>query len=125
MKWHRTAGNVLIFLSGLALIGSAGAKFAHVPQVVGELNGFGFQGKLMVIAAGEALSALLLLVPRTRSMGLLLVSGLLGGAIATHMQHGVSLVGPAALLVLVWLGAWLRHPQTLWSLTTPAERTRP
>ena len=119
MKWHRTAGNVLIFLGGLALIGSASAKFAQVPQVVSELNGFGFQGKLMLIATGEALSALLFLVAATRSLGLLLVSGLLGGAIATHMQHGQSYVGPAVLLVLVWLGAWLRHPETLWSLTYP------
>ena len=119
MKWHRTAGNVLIFLGGLALIGSASAKFAQVPQVVSELNGFGFQGKLMLIATGEALSALLLLVPPTRSIGVLLVSGLLGGAIATHMQHGQSYVGPAVLLVLVWMGAWLRHPETLWSLTYP------
>ena len=119
MKWHRTAGNVLIFLGGLVLIGSASAKFAQVPQVVSELNGFGFQGKLMLIATGEALSALLLLITPTRSIGLLLVSGLLGGAIATHMQHGQSYVGPAVLLVLVWLGAWLRHPETLWSLTHP------
>ena len=66
-----------------------------------------------------SLGALLLLVPPTRSVGLLLVSGLLGGAIATHMQHGQSYVGPAVLLVLVWLGAWLRHPETLWSLTHP------
>src|SRR5438046_6143547 len=57
MKWHRTAGNILIFLGGLAIIGSAGAKFAQVPQVVSELNGFGFEGKLMLIATGEAVSA--------------------------------------------------------------------
>ena len=119
MRWHRTAGNLLIVLAGLALIGSASAKFAQVPQVVAELNGFGFQGKLMVLATGEALSALLLLVPLTRSLGLLLVSGLLGGAIATHMQHGQSYVGPAVLLLLVWLGAWLSHPEVLWSLTHP------
>src|SRR5213078_4407610 len=76
-------------------------KFAQVPQVVSELNGFGFQGKLMLIATGEALSALLLLVPPTRSIGVLLVSGLLGGAIATHMQHGQSYVGPAGIRLTV------------------------
>src|SRR5439155_1316314 len=88
MKWHRTAGNVLIFLGGLALIGSASAKFAQVPQVVSELNGFGFQGKLMLIATGEALSALLLLVPPTRSIGVLLVSGLLGAAASFKISLG-------------------------------------
>ena len=118
MNWQRTIGKVLIGLGGLALLGSASAKFAQVPQVVGELNGFGFQGKVRLLATGEALSALLLLVPRTRAIGLLLVSGLLGGAIATHMQHGLSIVGPAVLLLLVWVGTWLRHPETLWSLPT-------
>jgi hypothetical protein len=117
MKWHRIAGTVLIALCGLALIGSASAKFAQVPRVVTELNAFGFQGKLLLIATGEALSAVLFLVPRTRSIGLLLVSGLLGGAIATHMQHGQPYVGPAVLLLLVWLGTRLRHPEALWSLT--------
>jgi DoxX-like family len=117
MRWRRIAGNVLIALGGLALLGSASAKFAHVPQVVAQLNGFGFQGKVMLIATGEALSALLFLVAPTRPIGLLLVSGLLGGAIASHMQHGQSYVGPAVLLMLVWLGTWLRHPEALWSLT--------
>jgi len=117
MKWQRIAGTVLITLCGLALIGSASAKFAQVPSVVTQLNAFGFQGKLLLIATGEALSAVLFLVPRTRSIGLLLVSGLLGGAVATHMQHGEPFVGPAVLLLLVWLGTGLRHPEALWSLT--------
>jgi DoxX-like family len=117
MKWQRIAGTVLIALCGLALIGSASAKFAQVPSVVTQMNAFGFQGKLLLIATGEALSAVLFLVPRTRSIGLLLVSGLLGGAIATHMQHGQPYVGPAVLLLLVWLGTRLRHPEALWSLT--------
>ena len=103
MKWQRITGTVLIALCGLALIGSASAKFAQVPSVVTQMNAFGFQGKLQLIATGEALSAVLLLVPRTRSIGLQLVSGLLGGAIATHMQHGQPYVGPAVLLLVVWL----------------------
>jgi hypothetical protein len=111
-------GSALILLGGLVLIGSAGAKFAHIPPVVTELGGFGFEGnKLTLIAIVEVLSALLFLVPFTRSAGLLLVSSFMGGAIATHIQHGQSPLQPAVVLCLIWLGAWLRHPKTLWSLS--------
>lgn len=117
---RRITGNVLIVLGGLMLIGSAGAKFAHVPKVVTELGAMGFDGnKLMLIAILEILSALLFLIPVTRSFGLLLVSSFLGGAIATHMQHNQPIVQPSFVLFLIWLGAWLRHPQILWSLFTP------
>ncbi len=118
---RRITGNVLIFLGGLVLIASASAKFAHVPQVVTQLNSWGFDGnKLMLIAIVEVSSALLFLVPFTRSAGLLLVSAYMGGAIATHIQHDQSFLQPAVVLAVLWLGTWLRHPETLWSLSHPA-----
>ena len=110
------AGTVLITLGGLLLLASAAAKLTRVPQVVAQLGAFGFGGhKLTLIATAEVLSSLLFLIPRTRSAGLLLVSAFLGGAIATHMQHDQSVLQPAAVLAFLWLGAWLRHPETLWS----------
>ena len=116
-------GKVMIVMSSLMLMVSAGAKFAHIPKVTTDLGAMGFdEGKLMFIATLEVLSALLFLIPATRSIGLLLVSSFLGGAIATHLQHGHSIVQPAFVLFLIWLGTWLRHPQILWSLPlTPAE----
>src|SRR3989442_7465249 len=93
MERRQVAGGVLIALGGLVLLASAAAKFARVPPIVAELGAFGFAGsKLMLIAAIEAVSALLFLIPRTRSAGLLLVSSYLGGAIATHVQHDQSVV---------------------------------
>ena len=95
-KTRRITGNILMFLSGLMLLGSAGAKFAHVPQVVEQSAALGFMGsRLTFIAILEVTSALLFLIPLTRSIGLLLVSSYLGGAIATHMQHGQPFFGPA------------------------------
>ena len=69
----------------------------------------------MIIATLEILSAGLFLMPRTRSIGLLLVSAYLGGAIATHMGHDEPVYQPAFVLVLFWMGAWLRHPEMFWS----------
>jgi DoxX-like family len=114
---RRTAGSILIFLGGLVLIVSAGAKFAQVPAVVSQLAAVGFAGsKLIIIAALEVFSALLILIPRTRSIGLLMISAYLGGAIATHMGHSEPVYQPAFVLTLFWVGAWLRHREVLWSL---------
>jgi DoxX-like protein len=116
-KRRRMAGMVLICLVSVVLIASAGAKLAHVPKVVDELGAFGFDGvKLTMIAIAEIVSALLFLTPSTRSGGLLLVSAYMGGAIATHVQHDQSFLQPAMVLTLLWLGAWLRNPEVLWSL---------
>ena len=111
-----TAGSTLIGLGTLVLIASASVKLAHVPQVVEEMARVGFEGeKLTLIAVLEMLSAVLFLMPLTRSFGLLMVSSYLGGAIATHVHHNEPGFGPAIILGLIWLGAWLRHPQILWS----------
>ena len=113
------AGAILIFLPGLALGISSLLKFAAVPGVVQKMALAGFTGgKLLLVAALELASAVLFLYARTRSFGLLFLSAFLGGAICTHVQMGESAqgVGPAVLLTLAWAGAWLRHPEMLWSL---------
>lgn len=115
-KRRRVAGNVLIFLGGFVLVASAGSKFAQVPKVVNELGAMGFDGsRLMFIAVLEMLSAILFVVPFSRAAGLLMVSAYMGGAIATHIQHGQSPLQPAIVLAILWLGTWLRHPEALWN----------
>ena len=114
---RRKAGGVLIVLSGLLLLGSATAKVMQLAPVVTQMGGNGFAGwRLQVVALLEIAGALLWLVPVTRSAGLLFVSAFLGGAVATHMGHAEPIFGPAVVLTVVWLGAWLRHPEILWSL---------
>ncbi len=88
-KGRTIVTNILIFLPGIALLGSSLAKFAHVPAVLAQMAALGFDGpRLMIIAVLELASAALLLLPRTRPFGLLLVSAYLGGAIAAHLGHG-------------------------------------
>ena len=48
-------------------------------------------------------------------LGVLLLSGYMGGAIATHMQHGESYIGPSIFLALIWVAGYLRHPELLQS----------
>ena len=114
---RRKVGGVLIVLSGLLLLGSATAKVMQLAPVVAQMGGNGFAGwRLQVVALLEIAGALLWLAPLTRSVGLVFVSAFLGGAIATHMGHAEPIFGPVVVLTAVWLGAWLRHPEILWSL---------
>lgn len=114
---RQIVGNILIFLAGLVLLASGSAKLANIPPIVTELSNFGYAGgSLTLVGILEVFSAALFLIPQTRSIGLLLVSSFLGGAIATHLQHGQSVIAPAIFLSLLWLGTWLRHPEVLWSL---------
>jgi len=51
-------------------------------------------------------------IPRTRILGAILVTGLLGGAVATHVRAGSpvfeALVFPAIMGALAWVPLWLR-----------------
>ena len=76
---------------------------------------WGLKNYLLLIGSGELISALLFLIPRTSSLGLLLLSAYMGGAIVTHMQHGESYIIPSAVLLLVWIAGYLRHPEVLQS----------
>jgi hypothetical protein len=123
-RGRRIVGNVLIGFGGLALLGSAATKILQVPKVVEGLGALGFSGnRLMFIAALEIISLTLFLVPVTRSIGLLLISAYLGGAISAHLGHGENIFPPSLILAIAWLGAWLRHPEILWSLNRASLHT--
>jgi hypothetical protein len=117
---RRRAGNILIAIAGLVLIGSGSLKFAHVPEVVTEMTSLGLAGwKLELVASLEVLSGLLFLVRPLRSVGLLVASAYLGAAICAHVQSDQYFAVLPTMVVLgcCWLGAALRHPQILWSLS--------
>lgn len=112
------AGGTVVTVGGILLLLSAATKLAYYSTGATELRAFGFNNtKLTLIAVLEALCSVLLLAPVTRSLGLLLVCSYMGGAIATHVQHDRSILQPAVVLFILWFGAWLRHPEVLWSFS--------
>ena len=84
-NWKTIAGWVLHGLVGgiMLLAGSAKVVGLFPAEQVEKL---GLSVPIQVIGAGELVSALLLLVPRTASLGVLLTSGFWGGAICLHMS---------------------------------------
>jgi hypothetical protein len=122
-RWGKTAGLVLHLLIGglLILTGSVKIFGSARPEA---LVKYGLGEQVRLIGAGALLSALLLLIPRTSSLGVLLTSSFWGGAICIHMAHGDPYLLQVVLLVLSWAGAYLRNPATLGSFSGPEGKTR-
>lgn len=116
-KARKIAGWVLHGLIGGFVIVAGGMKLVMMnsPQLAENFAKMGLQGKAPLIAGGELIAAVLFLIPRTSSLGLLLMSGFWGGVIATHMTHGESYLLGSVLLALTWLGAYLRDPRAFYS----------
>lgn len=116
-KAMRITGWVLhILVAGMMIIAGTGKLFGFAPrEVVSSMTKYGLGDKLQLIGAGELTSAVLLLIPRTSSLGILLTSAFWGGVICIHMSHGESYGFPSVVLALSWVGAYLRNPLTLSS----------
>ena len=122
-KWGRIIGLVLhILIGGLMVFTGSEKVLGMVPPEALAKYGLGEQVRL--IGAGALLTALLLLIPHTSSLGSLLTSSFWGGAICTHMAHGESYLFQAVLLVSSWTGAYLRNPATLSSFSGPPGMTQ-
>lgn len=92
-----------------------------MPEMAANFEKWGLGDWRVVIAVGEAVSALLFLFPATHRMGLLLMSAYLGGAIMAHMGHAEPFVVPAVLLILVWATGLVRNPSWVqWGKKTVA-----
>lgn len=114
-KGRRISAWILSGLITLALVGSAIGKLVSAAPVVEMFEKWGLRSHLTLIGVGELVSALLFFIPRTHSLGVLLLSAYLGGAIVTHMQNGEPYIIPAVMLMLVWVVGYLRHPEMLQS----------
>ena len=60
------------------------------------------------ILIAEILCGLIYAIPQTATLGAVLLTGYLGGAVATHVHAGEPFFFPIIFGLLVWLGLWLR-----------------
>lgn len=110
MLW---AGRIVSALPVLMMVLSGALKLAGGTQMLKDWAAFGYPRTALVpIGAVELACALLYVIPRTSVLGAILVTGYLGGAVATHVRVSqVVWPGPALLGVLAWLGLFLRDPR--------------
>ena len=92
------------------LLMSAGMKLTQQPQIVESFTGhLGYPAStLLAIALLEVACVLLYAIPSTSVLGAVLLTGYLGGAIATHVRVGDPFLVPLVLGVLVWAGIYFR-----------------
>ena len=94
----------------LSLAMSATMKLMHGSDFVKMWVGkFGYAESLATsIGVVEVLCTILYCIPATRVFGAILLTGYLGGAVATHVRVGDPPFAPIAVGVLLWLGLFLR-----------------
>jgi hypothetical protein len=100
-------------------------KLTSDPWYVQEWGRIGWNADALPLIASLQLAAIVLyVIPQTAVLGAVLLTGYLGGAIASYVRIGEfspPLV-PFTTAVLAWLGLYLREPR-LWRLL-PLRRRR-
>jgi hypothetical protein len=112
------AGWALSILAILFFAMDGGLKLAYLPvvaQTSAQLGWPGDRGTVYLLAALLLVPTLLYAMPRTSMLGAILLTGYLGGAVATHVRVGNPLFSHVLfgvyLGLFVWGGLWLRDPR--------------
>lgn len=103
-------GWIASILPVLVLLMSATMKLTHNPDMSKQfVEKFGYADSLATpLGIVEVLCTVLYCIPATSVLGAVLLTGYLGGAVATHVRVGDPPLAPIIVGVLVWLGLFLR-----------------
>ena len=109
---HLWGGRIMSALPALFLLVDGAMKLFKPPVVVEATVRLGYP-ESVIVAIGLVLlgSTLLYILPRTATLGAVLLTGYLGGAVATHVRAGTGLFNilfPVFFGGLLWGGLWLR-----------------
>ena len=69
------------------------------------------EGVLLGLGIVELTCTILYLIPQTAVLGAILLTGYMGGAIATHLRMGEPYAFQIVFGVLIWGGLYLREPR--------------
>ena len=109
-------GRTLTGLFALFMLGASVAPKLLQMDVASEtLAGLGWPDYSLLIGFFELTFLLLYLWPRTSVLGAVLMTALLGGAMATHIRVGSPLFSHTLFSIYIalfmWGGLWLRSPE--------------
>ena len=109
-------GRALTALFALFMLGASIApKLLGMPVAAETISALGWSPRyVLMIGLFELSFTVLYLVPATSVLGAVLMSALLGGAMATHIRVGSPLLSHTLfsiyLALFMWGGLWLRSP---------------
>ena len=127
VDWKNRIGWMLSGLAILFLVMDSVMKLLALPVVLEAGAALGFGGVDIARALGTLLivCTILYAAPRTAVLGAILLTGYLGGAVATHVRAGNPLFSHVLfgvyLGVIVWAGIYLRDPKL--RMLIPARKT--
>lgn len=107
------AGRIISGLPALFLLVDGAMKLVKPAVVVEATVKLGYaESAIIPIGVVLIICTILYLIPKTSVLGAILLTGYLGGAVATHVRapEGVfPIIFPVILGVLLWLGLYLRN----------------
>jgi hypothetical protein len=105
-------GRVISFLAGAPFVLSGVMKISMVQPVIDGFGKFGWAQSLLIpIGILELVCVAIYLFPTTDVLGAILLTGYIGGAIATELRIGNQVYVQSLLGILVWGGLYLRDPR--------------
>lgn len=114
--WLRWAGWLLTVLPAGMLLMSGVMKITASEEFLKQFAQSGFPTSVAVpLGIVEIACTILYLIPQTSVVGAILLTGYMGGAIATHVRLGDAFYIQSAIGVVIWLGIFFREPR-LWPL---------
>jgi hypothetical protein len=121
-KTLKIIGWVITGIVALVNIAAGIFKNSGMEAVPKAAANFGLEApQLSLLGLIQFAGALLLVIPRTGLIGTFLLAAYFGGAIATHLEHGIPLAVPVIFESLIWVGAALRFPELLQRLIAKKE----
>ncbi|HYH78939.1 MAG TPA: DoxX family protein [Longimicrobium sp.] len=115
-RWSTWGGRVLTALPVLFLLMDGVMKLMNPAPVVESMQRLGYDPALAVgLGVLQLLCLAAYVVPRTSVIGAILLTGYLGGAVATHARVGDPAFShtlfPVYVGILLWAGLYLREPR--------------
>ena len=115
-KGAQWTGRVLSAIAILFLLFDSITKVVRVRAAVEGFAQLGYPDRVIVpIGITLLICTILYAIPRTSALGAVLVTGYLGGAVATNVRVGLPLAGyvlaPVYVGIVAWLGLYLRNIQ--------------
>ena len=111
-RWMLWTGRFLSFVVVAQLLASAGFRATHHALAVTEIvASYGYpESAIVPIVIAECAMVVLYLVPQTSVFAAILLTGYLGGAVATHLRIADTARATIPLVVgiLAWGGLYLR-----------------
>jgi hypothetical protein len=102
---------ILVLVPAALAILSGLLKITGAEQIVTALTAVNMKPYMVWMGLAEIIFAVLFLVPKTRTIGFVLLICYFSGAMATDLSHGRPIVAPLFFLVLLFAAQVINHPE--------------